>query len=162
MKRVWILLVVAVLLGGCGAAETFETVADVPAEASLPEQRTVSVALPEEAGVPAMENDNDRLYVCSGYEVAVMTLPGGDLDGTLRAVSGYGADELTVMKSAVGELTRYEFVWTAATEDGQQTYRAEILDDGSYHYVLCAMTDAERANEYREVLNGIFQSFSVA
>ena len=37
-----------------------------------------------------------------------------------------------------------------------------ILDDGAYHYVLTTMADAEVAAEYREIWNGIFDSFGLA
>lgn len=161
MKKVWVFWVLAVLLSGCGAAETFETVADVMATGQPAEARQISVTLPEESVLPAMESDRGTLYMCKGYDVTVMTLPGGDLDGTVRAVSGYGAEELTIIQSAAGELTKYEFVWTTAAEEGQQVCRAEILSDGNYHYVLTAMADADNANEYKEIWNGMFESFAL-
>ena len=37
-----------------------------------------------------------------------------------------------------------------------------ILDDGSYHYVLSAMTDADNAREYGEMWNGMFESFTLS
>lgn len=159
-KLLWI-PVVLLLLTGCGAAETMETIADEMILPVMAEPKEIWVALPEDSAMPAMESESGTLYICSDYDVMLQTMEAGDLDGTIRTVSGYGAEELTVVKTSEGELDRYEFVWTAAGELGQEIGRATILDDGTYHYVLSATINAEKIEEYQEVWNGIFESFSL-
>lgn len=161
MKKVWIVLVLALLLAGCGAEETMETVADEAVQAVSAQPREIRVDLPEEAVLPAMESDSGVLYMCRDYDVSMQTLDGGDLEKTIRTVTGYSADDLTVMQTTDGDFTRSEFVWTTAGEAGDQVCRAAVVDDGSYHYVLTAAISSEKAGEYQEIWNGMFESFTV-
>ena len=162
MRIVCLCLVMVMMLCACGAEVTMETVADEAVQAVSAQPRDVQVDLPEEAVLPAMESDNGVLYMCSDYDVSVQTLDGGDLEKTIRSVSGYSADDLTVMQTTDGDFTRSEFVWTTAGEAGDQVCRAAVIDDGSYHYVLTAMIDSEKAGEYQEIWNGMFETFMVS
>ena len=159
MKRIALVAVLSLLLVGCGKAETMETVADEMMIPVMAQPKEIWVALPDESVMPAMESENGTLYLCGDYDVMVQTLYAGDLDATVRTVSGYGIQDLTIIQSGTGELDKYEFVWTVAGENGQQIGRATILDDGTYHYVLSATMNAEKISEYQEVWNGIFESF---
>ncbi len=159
MKRMIWIVAAAVLLSGCGRMETFETVADEMLQEVMAEPKEVWVDLPEESVMPAMESEKGKLYLCGDYDVTVQTFPSGDLDATVREVSGYGIEDLTLLQTGSGELNKYEFVWTVAGEMGQEIGRATILDDGNFHYVLSTAVDAELIEEYQEVWNGIFESF---
>ena len=160
MKKWWLLLMIYAMLSGCGAEETFETVADEILEvAAVPRQ--VMVVLPPEAAAPASESDAGTIYICDGYEIMLQTLTGGDLDATLRTVSGYGREELTVVESRQGDYKRYDLVWACAGEEGERIGRGAVLDDGSYHYVLCVLSDADRVQEYEEVWSALFSSYSL-
>ena len=161
MKKLLILMVM-LLLSGCGAEETFETVADEMALQVLAQPREIQMTLPEETLLPAMESDGRTLYLCNGYDVAVQTLSSGDLNATIRQLSGFDREELTIMETDSGAYRCYEFVWTAATDLGEQVGRAMILDDGTYHYTLTAMAPAEKALNYQEIWNGLFESFGIA
>lgn len=162
MRKIGMCLVMALLLTGCGAEATLETVADEAVQAVSAQPREIHVELPEEAVLPAMESDNRVLYMCKEFDVSLQTLDGGDLQKTVQSISGYSIDDLTVMQTEEGGFTRSEFVWTTAAEAGEQVCRAAVLDDGSYHYVLTAMIDSEKAWEYQEIWNGMFESFGVA
>lgn len=162
LKKMWFVLMTALLLAGCGAEETFETVGDELVLSVMAEPREVLLTLQGETILPAMETDSGTLYLCDGYDVSVQTLDGGDLDGTLRTVTGYGREDLTVMQTGAGAYDCYEFVWTTTGEFGEQACRGMILDDGSYHYVLTAMADADEVSEFREMWNGLFESFALA
>lgn len=160
MKKWWLLLMICAMLSGCGAEETFETVADEILEvAAVPRQ--VMVVLPPEAAAPASESDAGTIYICDGYEIMLQTLTGGDLDATLRTVSGYGREELTVVESRQGDYKRYDLVWACAGEEGERIGRGAVLDDGNYHYVLCVLSDADRVQEYEEVWSALFSSYSL-
>jgi hypothetical protein len=160
VKKWWLLLMICAMLSGCGAEETFETVADEFLEvAAVPRQ--VMVVLPPEAAAPASESDAGTIYICDGYEIMLQTLTGGDLDATLRTVSGYGWEELTVVESRQGDYKRYDLVWACAGEEGERIGRGAVLDDGNYHYVLCVLSDADRVQEYEEVWSALFSSYSL-
>lgn len=161
MRKVCLCLVMVLLLTGCGVEETLETVADEAIQAVSAQPREIQVQLPEEAVLPVMESDNGKLYMCKDFDVSLQTLDGGDLQKTIKSVSGCSIDDLTVMQTEEGGFVRSEFVWTTAGEAGEQVCRAAVVDDGSYHYVLTAMIDSDKAWAYQEIWNGMFESFGV-
>ena len=144
-KRVLIAMLAALFLAGCGKTETMETVADEMDVPVLAQPRKISVELPGQAEA-ALETDAGQLYVTDDYEIAVETLDGGDLNGTLQALSGRTAEELTVLETR--------------TEDGLG--RAVILDDGNYHYCLSVQRPADPEKTSQVVWSQVFQSFSLA
>ena len=123
--------------------------------------RKILLTLPEETLLPAMETDHGTLYLCDGYDVATQTMESGDLDATVRTISGFGMEELTIMQTKADDYTCYEFVWTAATDLGQQVGRAMILEDADYHYAICAVAPEKDAEEYQQIWNGIFDSVTI-
>ena len=144
MKRLWMVCLTGLLLAGCTRQPAMETVSDeilVPAMAS-PAQ--VTVWLPEEAAQPVLEGEGQRLYLCEDYEILLETRSSGDLRETLRQMTGFPEENLTVIKTMQGSVKRSEFVWTCAGEAGQQLGRGVVLDDGSYHYCLSLLGDGEK------------------
>lgn len=161
MKK-WLVLVFSVLLlTGCAAEETFETVADELVQSVTAQVRQIVLTLPEETAAPASESESGTLYLCDGYEIMLQTLEAGDLNATIQSVSGYSRDNVTVMENSTGDWKRYEFVWASAGELGDRVGKAVILDDGSYHYVVSLLSDADRAEEYQEVWQEMFDSFGL-
>lgn len=162
LKKLLVLGLLAAVLTGCAAGE-YETMSDSyiePGEAVL---RQVAVQLPEDAASPvAVTDTGERLYVCQGYTIEVQTLSAGDLDRTMRAVTGFSSEELTVFSRQQGDLDRYDCVWTAAGEGGDQIGRAALLDDGSCHYVLSVMADSSQAGEFEAVWQELFASFTLS
>ena len=150
------------LLCGCSTEQTFETVTDEMVLNASVQPKEILLTLPEDTLLPAMETDSGTLYLCDGYDVAVQTMESGDLDATVRQICGFGCDELTLMQTKAGEYTCYDFVWTAATDMGQQVGRARILDDMTFHYALSTSAPAKNAEEYHEIWNGIFDSFGIS
>ena len=53
----------------------------------------IRITLPQEAVVPVAQTETGALYHCEGYELMLQTLPGGDLDATVRELTGYGRDQ---------------------------------------------------------------------
>lgn len=159
MKKCWIVLLLVVLLTGCDARQTFETMLD---DCNLPvmaQVQQVQLSLPENAAVPSMENgEGGKIYLCDGYTVTLQTMDAGDLDGTLRQITGFGREQLTVMQTTTDDIDRYQCVWSAAGEGGDHVGRAVILDDGSYHYAVTVMADFASAGELASVWQGILDS----
>lgn len=163
MKKAWIILVCAVILSGCSAKETWETVLDDGAVPVSAEARQVQLSIPQEAAVPTMESaDGSKLFLCDGYTVMVQTLQGGDLNRTFREISGYNKDDLTVMHTVQNGKDRYEAVWCAAGEGEDQTCRAVILDDGVYHYAVTVMANYSQAGELSNIWQEILSSVTIS
>ena len=158
MKKLVGILLCLCLLTGCSEA-VYETLGPVEhVSATVPDLRKVVLTLPGDAAVLTASGGN-TMYICQEYSLAVQTLAGGNLDTTLQAVSGFEKEDLTVMEKVCGDHKRYDFVWTAAGENGDLLCRAAVIDDGNYHYCLTAMADAEAAGEWREAWNDLFGSF---
>ena len=108
------------------------------------------------------DGNGGKLYTGDGYEVCLETLRSGDLDGTLRAVTGFGKDKLTLLQTKQGSLDRYSCAWTAAGEAGDTVGRCAILDDGLYHYCLVVTAAAEKAGKLGDTIGQILASFGIA
>lgn len=162
MKIKVLIALMALLLTGCGAKETLETVSDDLVQPVMAQMREVSVWLPEDAAAPALESEDGAVYVCEDYEVYQQVLPSGDLEATVRSVSGFDMENLTVVTSSRDECKRHDFVWASASEEGDRVGKGCILDDGSYNYVLTVLGNAESAGENEEEWRQILDSFALS
>ena len=161
MKKYCVLLLMGLLLCGCTSQETMETISDEILVPVMAQPRNIAVELPGEAALPVVENDAGRIYLCDEYEIVLQTLDGGDLDRTMQTVSGLERDQLTMMETVADDVARYEFVWTSAGERGEQLGRGVILDDGSYHYCLSVLRNAEKADKSQINWNQVFGTFKL-
>ena len=160
MKKCWVIGVLVLFLTGCGASEVFETLGNVVHEGGeLPAAAEVAVQLPEEAAAEVFGSAEGTLYECEGYTLVLQTLASGDFARTVRTLSGFQPEKLTIVESRAGEAKRYDWVWTAAGEDGDVRCRATVLDDGNYHYCLSAVAEAENAGQLTAQWNELFSSF---
>lgn len=158
MKR-WICIVLPLLLlCGCGGEETLETVADEWMVPVMAQPREISVRLPENIVMPVLEQGGSRLYMADGYELTIDVWDSGDLSATVRNLSGYEKENLTVIQTRQENADRYDFVWTAMGENGERLGRAVVLDDGNYHYCMSVLRDREEAHI---VWQDVFGSFSL-
>ena len=159
MKKIVITLLIAVLLTGCSARETFESISDVLDVPVMAQMQKLELTLPDEAAAAAMEDPGGgKFYFCDDYTVTVQTMEAGDLDRTLRSLTGYGKDKLDIMHTTLGGVDRIECVWTAAGESGDQVGRALILSDGQYHYAVTVMADAAVAGGLAGQWQSLLQS----
>lgn len=162
MKRLFAMLLMGSMLAGCADTAVMETVADeflIPAAA---DPARILVDLPPEAAASALELDTQEFYQCDGYDLLLQTLDAGDLNATLRQVSGFPEEKLTILRTSPGRWKRYDLVWSAMAQEGEMVGRAAILDDGNYHYALSALAPAETAQQLEEIWEAIFQSFAIA
>ena len=162
MKRLWVLGILCLLLCGCGAEQTFETVGDTLEEPAAAIRREVHVDLPGEAVAPAMESDTSRYYICGDYEISMETFPSGDIKNTIKTISGFEPNDLTVVETNEDGVSRYDFVWAAEGEKGERLGRASVLDDGHYHYTLSVLRDAEKTEKTQVVWRTVFESFRLS
>ncbi|MGM9550455.1 MAG: hypothetical protein ACI3V5_11520 [Faecousia sp.] len=159
MKKVWILLVFSMFLWGCAREETMETVSDDIVQPVMAQPGEISVRLPDNAVAPVLESDSEQVYLSEDYEIIIETVSGGDLSATIQRLSGYPAENLTVMETERDGVKRYDFVWAAAGENGDLLGRAVILDDGSYHYCMSVLRDADTTETSQIVWRDVFESF---
>lgn len=148
-----------IMLSGCGAQPVFEKVEDPWVEVDAIQKELV-VKLPAEAAAPVLQSpEAGQLYLCDGYVLTLQTFSGGDLDATLRQITGFTRDQVTYMQTRDGEVDKYSCVWSSAGEGGDHVGRAVILDDGSYHYAVTVMADFASAGElsdtWQELLNSV-------
>lgn len=159
MKKWWICLPLLIVLSGCGGQKDFETMSDQYLTPPVQNPARVSIQLPEDAVVMTMQNETGgTLYLCDGYTLAVQTLEAGDLDATLRSVTGFGRDTLRLYELRKDGVMRYECVWACVGENGDQMGKAVILDDGNYHYAISVLAPAQRAGDLAETWHEIFRS----
>jgi hypothetical protein len=161
MKKWIICLWILALLSGCGGNAPLETVRDSN-DFQIPEAGSIVFDLPGDASETVFASDEaGTLYLCNGYTITAQTLPGGDLSRTLQTVTGYTAQQLTVLETVREGMEIYRTVWTAAGEGGAQLGKTAVLDDGYYHYALSVMADAEAAGELEAAWDGLFESFMI-
>ena len=157
MKFIWIWALLALTMTGCAAKETFETVSDALVLPVMAQPREIMVELPEDAAAPVLENEEQQIYLGEDYELMLQTTAGGDLSGTIRSLTGYEKEKLTILQTQWNDVSRYEFVWASAGERGDRLGRGTILDDGDYHYCLTLVEDAPGGGNWEPV----FASFSI-
>ena len=161
-KLIVIATLLCLLLAGCGAQETFETVNDLYVPVSAQPQ-FLHVTLPEEAAVPALEHESaGSIYLCDGYTMTVQTLPGGNLDSTLTQLTGFNSDRLTLLHISQPEADRYTCAWSAAGEGTEQVGRLVLLDDGQFHYAVTVMAPAENAAALSETWQKLLDSVAIS
>ena len=107
MRKCVCLLMICVFFTACASEETFETISDeLILDAAVP-VREILLSLPEEAAVPVSQTDTGALYHCEGYELMLQTLSGGDLDATIRDLTGFSREDTSLMQTAPGDYKRY-------------------------------------------------------
>lgn len=158
LKTIALLLLIPVLLCACGAAPTFETLGDVQHDMPSVLQK-VCIQVPNSA--EAFVEGDTTGWLAEHYSIRQETFEGQQLSETMQALCGFSTDRLTVMTSGTEDIRRYEWVWTAMSEEGQLLCRAAVIDDGRYHYCLIAEGSAEYGKELNEQWNEIFSSFSL-
>ena len=158
MKKWWLILLAGFLLTGCGQKD-METVGDSYIIPNTPEPAAVYLELPEDAAMLTVQNETEgTLYLCQGYTVTVQTFPAGDLDSTLRQVSGFGVDELRLYTLEYDDVLRHACVWVSAGEEMDQVGKAVILEDGEYHYAVTVMVPAAQAKDLTDNIHQILNS----
>ena len=158
MKILSIILML-LMLTGCSAQPTWETVHDDWVDVAAVPAKKITIKLPKEAAAPTLQSEESgALYACDGYVLMLQTFQGGDMDATMRRLTGFSRDQLTCLQTQSGTTKRYTCVWSSVGEGGDHVGRAVILDDGSHHYAVSVMADFESAGELAETWQEILNS----
>ena len=158
MKRIILLLIVSVMLTGCGAVSDLEVVQDEIVGESIPVYYDLKIALPEEASSPTLVADDGALYICDDFNIAVQKLPVSGIEKAVETITGLDHDRLTIIKTSKDGLPCYRFAWTVAGEATAQSCIAMLLDDGMYYHAVTIMADASLAGGLQPQWNAIFDS----
>lgn len=160
MNRLILIAGLLLLLTGCAAQTTFETVEDVYVQPVSEQTHQMTLALPDNASALTVQSDEGgNLYFCDGYTLSVQVMQSGDLEETLRQTTGFGKDQLQPLQTQYGQVKRYDCVFACAGEGEDQIGRAAVLDDGVNHYVLCCMAEASQAQQLQSQWQELFSSF---
>ena len=142
MKKVVIVLLMVLLLSGCGQDHYEQRQAPCGTQTASPAPGVINISVTDELSAPVMSTrEGDRIYIADDYEVSLQTLPGGAVDETLKICTGFDRDKLTVLETEKDGMKRYDCVWSSAGEGTQWVGRTTVLDDGAYHYVLTVTGD---------------------
>ena len=161
MRKIVIVLLLMAMLTGCGATQTMETLGNIDhVSPTQPFLRAVALTLPADAAVDTLAGEEGvTVYSCDRYMIVLQTFASGNMAESVRQLSGFTPDALTILESDCQDHKRYDWVWTAAAEEGDMVCRGAILDDGKHHYALCAMAKSQDAGSLQEDWNGLFASF---
>ena len=159
MKAVWLIALCALLMAGC--SKNYETMNDAHLPIEPAAAKIAEFSLPQDAALPVVSGEGGKIYFCDGYEIVYQTLDGGNLDKTLREMTGFGRKDLTVVQTNSGGIDRYSCVWTSAGEAGDQVGKLVILDDGHYHYCLGALASSQEAGSLQTTWASLLGSFRV-
>ena len=136
--------------------------ADNYVQSEVPAMGEIALYLPIGADVVTVEHEeNGKLWLCDDYCVCLQTVDSGDLEETLKTLTGQRKDDLALVCVESGEQKRYECVWVSAGEVGDQINRAVIVDDGNYHYVLTLQAEAQNAGSLNAQWKNITSTFAV-
>ena len=153
MKKLVFLLVLMMCLCGCtDETPVMETVDDGIVEPVAAEPKPMAVWLPEGAAAQTMAGAGE-CYTWGECELRLQTLDGGDIQATLRQLTGLSPDRLTVMEYERDGLQLYQTVWSATGEEGINLGRCMVADDGEYHYCLSLLSpeDADTAEDFAQI-----------
>ena len=163
MKKLLLIALAVLMLSGCTSQPVFETVDDLPVSGESAQAKEIILSLPKEASIPTLEGEDGAcLYDCGDYILTTHIFSGGDLDGTLQQLTGFPGANLSHMKTKQQNLDRYDCVWTAAGENGEEVGRAVVLDDGVYHYAVSVLADAKAAGELLEQWKTVLKSVKLS
>ena len=162
MKKIWWILIVAMLLCGCSGEQALETVNDELWISTMAPQKELSVKLPATAAKSVLAaEDGAQLYFCDGYVLTLQTTSSGDLNKTTQTLCGFDREKLTVMETKLGGVKRYDWIWTGVGEGSVQVGRAAVLDDGDYHYCVTVMADESSSGSLTGEWDALFSTLSL-
>lgn len=159
MKKVVGIVLLLALLSGCGTKETAETIADEWIVPVMAQPKEIAVDIPGDAVNCGSDSMQSQIYIADGYEIEVQTLDSGDLGQTVKQLTGFNKEDLTIIQTKENEVKRYEFVWASAGESADRLGHGIILDDGNYHYCLSVLRDADYPEDSQIVWSQIFETF---
>ena len=154
-----------VLLCGC-AAPVWETVEDtVPVTATSPWTENtydIQIGIPVSAELLA-EREDWKVYAVqdSGLEIETRTFLTSGAEQAIKTVSGYEAEQLSVLQMSRFGLPEYQFAWVSQTEEGSRLYRAALVLDGMECYAVICSRPETAGGSCEQEIRQVFSSFGL-
>lgn len=153
------------LLTGC-TQTVWETVDDE--SSSVPtaswQQTAYEIQLGVPQGLELMEQtENSAFYAghSGGLEVETCRFLSADCDSAIRAVSGFEAQELTILQTRRFDFPEYQFAWVAQTAEGSRLYRADlVMNDVDCYAVICSRPE-EAGTALDQEISQVFSTFGL-
>lgn len=158
MKKLGFVLMMALLLAGCGrqAQETMEYVQDT-AEAG--NAYVISIDAPEDAVCEAF-GDGDLLYTAADgtYTIIAEELAADSLEEAVRQVSGFSPDALEIVALDGDGVGEYHFAWASCSEEGETVSRCALYAGGGHYYAVTMTQASGLGGTYDAVAEAVFSS----
>ena len=163
MKKwmVGLVLLLCLTFCACSSVETFEIISDVIVVGQVSEPAKVSVRIPDDAALAVMSGNDGQSYEGDHYQIVIQTYAAGDLNKTLRYVTGYNSEQLNLMEVPSEGYNKYLGAWSSVSGEGELVGRCAVLDDGLYHYCLSVLVDANMSGEMRDEIDALFADYSL-
>lgn len=165
MKILW-LVAALLVLNGC-SVPVWETVDDsemaVPAATWQDEVHDIQFGLPD--GLVLQEQtDNWKLYSNPNgdMEIQARRFLASDVDQAIRTISGFDAEQLTVLETSRYDRPMYRFSWLSQSEQGCYLNRACLVFDEMNCYALICSRTEEAGTMHEEMIRSVFSSFGLS
>lgn len=159
------LLCVLLVLTGCSAIPTWETVEDmvpsVPASAWQEEAYVIQAGLPAGAALTA-ESVGCKIYEAGDMEIETTTFLSSDLNSAVKRLSGYEADRVSILQTSRFGMPEYRFAWYSQTAEGGRLYQTDlVMDDAVCYAVVCSMPE-DAGGSFTEEVRPVFAAFGLS
>lgn len=159
-------LAMTVLLCACVSnAPVWETVDDeLPLLVSGRGPSSIVFAAPDGAVRQTFaDTGTPQVYAApdGSYEITACVLAETDADAVIEQLTGFDAGRVDKVATTRFSLPAYDFAWSAAGDEGDRVYRAEVLFDEDYCYALCFSVPAGSGTKYDSIQDAVFASFGL-
>lgn len=158
MKIGLLLLITALVLSGCTAEPTFETIGNVWENSHAEElPASIEFGLPDDIVMEVMESDdNCRSYQIGDWMLWTEICNGGDIAATMKMLTGM--EDAEMISHPSGMYSCHETAWAVTEEEGEYVMRAAVIPKGAYHYCLSMKAPVEDARQMGEVFSQILEN----
>ena len=165
MRKAGLALAMALLLTGCGAktVEPAEYVEDGISETPS-EPYAIVFGVPQDAVQTTFgEESSFEVYEASNgdYMITTEVMEATTVEEAIESISGFPADQLTVLKLQRFPMPEYHFAWSSSGEEGETVSRAALIAAEDYYYVMTMTERAGLGETYKETSDYVFSTFGL-
>ncbi len=169
MKKLLLFSLCALLLAGCAAEPTWETVDDtlesVAQTSAIGEEPfQIIFSVPMDAVLETFSQTDTRTVYTQAdgdYEIEALVLPTSDIDEVIAELTGFSPDVVETIQTKRFEMPEYRFVWYSESDEGGYLRRADVLTDTEYSYALIFSAREETGTTYHACMNEVLDSFGL-
>lgn len=162
MKKLGCLLLL-LCLTGC-SVPVWETVDDDLSVSASQQQEAYTVQIGVPDGMTLLEDgETFQLYSTDNgeLEIETQTFLTAGVDSAVKTLTGFSAEELTILQTTRFDMPEYQFAWVAQTEQGARLYRADMVLDGTRCYAVVCSSLESAGDYYAFQARQVFSSFGL-